>query len=374
MKIKGKRFLMPEEIDEDLCIEYENGIIKNIFSGQCNGALDLTDYIISAGFIDVHVHGFFGYDISEGTENALFEISKTLTETGVTAFLPTFVSMPFKKLRGIIRELKPKLCKAPGAIPLGFHMEGVFINPEMSGAMNPEYFITPSVDTAKKLLDAGNIKMFTVAPELKNAPELIKFLSGLGITVSLGHTKTDFETAEKAFLNGATSITHFFNAMPHFHHRNTGLIGAGFIYPFYLQFIPDGVHTSKEVLKIIHLFKERLVLITDCTEAGGMPEGKYKLGDYEIFTDKTSARLKSGALAGSILTMDRGVRNLVKYGGFTLSEAVRAATETPAKSINANMLGRIKAGNFANFTVLNRNLRVVMTIIKGKVVFDGRKN
>ena len=374
MKIKGKHFLMPEETEKNLCIEDENGIIKSISAEQCNDALDLTDYIISAGFIDMHIHGFFGHDISEGTEKALFEISKHLAETGVTAFLPTFISLPFKKLTSTIRHLTPKLCKAPGAIPLGFHIEGAFVNRDMCGAMNPEYFITPSIGAAKKLLEAGSINMFTVAPELKNAMGLIKFLYGQEITVSLGHTKTDFETAEKAFLNGATSITHLFNAMPHFHHRRTGLIGAGFIYPFYLQFIPDGVHTSKEVLKIMHLFKERLVLITDCTEAGGMPEGKYKLGDYEIFTDKTSVRLKDGTLAGSILTMDQGVRNLIKYGGFTLSEAARAATEIPAKSINANTLGRIKTGNFANFTVLDKNLKIVMTIIKGKVVFDGRKN
>ncbi len=372
MKIKGIHFFMPERVEKGLCIETEEDVVKSISSSNCIDALDLSDYFISAGFMDVHVHGFHGYDISEGTQKALLEMSKHLVETGVTTFLPTFVSMPFKKLSSTIEHLTPFLSKTEGAMPLGFHIEGEFINPEKCGAMNPVYFIAPTVKNAEKLLHCGSIKMFTVAPELNGALDLIKFLSVHNISVSLGHTQADFKSAEKAFFNGANSITHFFNAMPHFHHRNTGIIGAGFVYPFYLQFIADGEHTSKEVLKIMHLFKERLVLITDCTEAGGMKEGMYKLGDYEIFANKTSVRLKDGTLAGSILTMDKGVRNLVNFGGFSLEEALRTASENPAKSINAAKFGSIKIGNFANFTVLDKNLKVVMTIVKGKVVYDAR--
>ncbi len=363
---------MPTKMEEERFIEVEDGIIKNISADGGGNILDLSDYFISAGFIDVHIHGFYGHDISEGTKEALFEMSKHLTATGVTAFLPTFTSLPFSKLINAIKYLTVELNAVDGAIPLGFHIEGGFVNPEKCGAMNPKYFIAPSFETAKKFLQFGSIKMFTVAPELNGALNLIRFLSERGISVSLGHTRTDFETAEKAFFNGASSITHFFNAMPHFHHRNTGLIGAGLAYPFYLQFIADCVHTSKEVLKIMHLIKERLVLITDCTEAGGMNVGKHMLGDREIYSDETSARLKDGTLAGSILTMDRGVRNLVNYGGFSIEEAVQAASENPARSISAAKLGSIKAGNIANFTVFDKNLKVVMTIVKGKVVYDAR--
>ena len=372
MKIKGTHFFMPEKVDRKLCLEIEKGIIKNISDDLCLNSIDLSNYFISPGFIDVHIHGFSGHDIGEGTEEALYSMSLQLVKTGVTAFLPTFISMPFKDLMHVIGRLAPKLGEANGAIPLGFHVEGLFVNREKCGAMNPDYFIPPSIEVAKELIANGSVKMFTVAPELNGAVNVIQFLSTHNISVSLGHTKTDFKTAEKAFLSGATSITHFFNAMPEFHHRDSGLIGAGLVYPFYLQFISDGVHTQEEVIKIMRLLKRRVVLITDCTEAGGLLPGEYMLGDYKIFTDEKSARLKDGTLAGSILTMDKGVKNLVNIGGFSVEDAIRSATKNPAMSINANRLGRIRVGNFANFTVLDKNLDVVMTIVEGRIVYDSR--
>ena len=376
MKIKGLRFYMPDYTENSLVLTVENGRISSIERDtSCGSAdLDLSGYIVAPAFVDVHIHGFKGRDISEGTRDALFAMSNALPETGTGAFLPTFVSKPANELTSDIKNLAPVLNDAKGALPIGFHLEGTFVNREMHGAMNPHYFVELSIETAKKLTETGSVRMFTVAPELKNAIEVIRFLNAKGISVSLGHTKTDFETAKTAFLNGATSVTHLFNAMPHFHHRNTGLLGAAFSLPFFLQFIGDGVHTSKEVLKIVHLVKDRLALITDCTEAGGMPEGRYMLGDYEIFTDGVSARLKDGTLAGSVLTMDQGVRNLVRIGGFSVEEAICSATEIPARSIGANFVGAIKTGNLANIVALDEELNVVLTIVKGRVVFDGRRN
>ncbi len=372
MKIYAKHFFMPEELREPLCIEEKDGIITSIESKKCTDALNLEKFAVSAGFIDVHIHGFSGFDVSDGKTESLLEMSKRLPKTGTTAFLPTFVAMPFEKLKNALTEMTDAAKDAEGALPLGFHIEGVFVNPEKCGAMNPHYFIEPSLEKAEALKKAGNVRMFTVAPELKNAISVIKFLYENKISVSIGHSNASFRDAEKAFFSGASSITHFFNAMPHFHHRNTGVIGAGLVYPFYLQFIGDAVHTSAEVLKIMRFVKERLVLITDCTEAGGMPKGEYTLGDYKIFVDETSARLKDGTLAGSILTMEKGVKNLVRIGGFSIEEAIRAASENPAKSIGAKNIGKIKTGNLANFTVLDDDLNVVMTVVKGKVVYDAR--
>ncbi len=372
MKINAERLLAPEFFEGEFCIEENGGVITEIKRGFCEDAIDGKHFYVAPGFVDVHIHGFGGADISEGTEKALFKISEELAKTGTTDFLPTFVAIPKEELKKIISSLTPLLTKAKGSSPFGFHIEGGFVSKNKCGAMNPDYFLQPSPQFAEELVSAGKVKMFTVAPELPGALETISFLHKKNVFVSLGHTETDFETAQNAFFKGANSITHLFNAMPRFHHRNTGLIGAAFSLPFYLQFIGDGVHTSKEVFKIMHLVKERVVLVTDCTEAGGMPKGKYTLGDYEIFTDGVSARLENGTLAGSVLTMDKGVRNLVRFGGFSPEEAVRTATEIPADSVGEERLGRIKEGAFANFTLLDDNLEVKMTISKGRVIYDAR--
>ena len=370
MKINAEQIFTPSFSEGRFCIETEDGVIKEIKNGFCEGALNAKNYYVAPGFVDVHIHGFAGSDISEATGEALFKISESIAKTGTANFLPTFVSMPFEELKRAISSLSKLLDKTKGATPFGFHIEGGFVNKEKCGAMNPNYFIAPSLQKAEELVSAGRVRMFTVAPELDGAMELIKYLSKRGVYVSLGHTKTDFETAKQAYYSGATSITHLFNAMPHFHHRNTGLIGAAFALPFFLQFIGDGVHTSKEVIKMVHLAKERLALITDCTEAGGMPKGHYMLGDFEIFSDGISARLKDGTLAGSVLTMDRGVRNLIRYGNFSKEEAIRSATEIPALSAGETHMGVIKSGAYADFVILDEDFNVKMTIVKGKVAYD----
>ncbi len=372
MKINCEHIFAPAFSEGKFCVSEENGKIKSITKGFCKDALNLPDFYIAPGFVDVHIHGFGGADISEGTTDALFKISESLAKTGTANFLPTFVSEPFDDLKKAVHSLTPFLKKAKGATPFGFHIEGGFVNKNKAGAMNPDYFIAPSPSRAEALISAGSVRMFTVAPELPGALGLISFLKANGVSISLGHTETDYKTAEMAFYAGAGSITHVFNAMPHFHHRDTGLIGAAFSLPFYLQFIGDGVHTAREVIKIMHLVKERLVLITDCTEAGGMPQGKYMLGDYEIFVNENSARLKDGTLAGSILTMDSGVRNLVRFGGFPKEEAIRAATEIPAKSVGEKLMGRIRTGGYADFAVLDEGFNVKMTVSKGRVIYDAR--
>ncbi len=372
MRINAEQIFAPAFSEGKFCIETEKGVIKEVKNGFCSDALNAKNYFVAPGFVDVHIHGFAGSDISEGTKEALFKISEHLAKTGTANFLPTFVSMPFDELKRAVSSLTHLLNQAKGATPFGFHIEGGFVNKEVCGAMNPEHFIAPSLSKAEELTSSGNIRMFTVAPELPGAMEVIRYLSERSVFVSLGHTKTDFETAQKAFYGGASSVTHLFNAMPHFHHRNTGLIGAAFALPFFLQFIGDGVHTSKEVIKMVHLAKERLALITDCTEAGGMPEGHYMLGDFEIYSDGISARLKDGTLAGSVLTMDRGVRNLIRYGGFSREEAIRSATEIPALSVGETRMGVIKSGAYADFVLLDEGFNVRLTIVKGKVVYDAR--
>jgi N-acetylglucosamine-6-phosphate deacetylase len=372
--IKTDNLYTPEKIEGNVYVEVKDAKIKHLAFDKPDEnieMLDLTGYIVSPGFIDVHIHGYGGHDTMEGTKEAISSIAKGLATRGVTSFLPTTVAAPVTEIEKVI-SISPQLDSIEGAKPLGFHLEGPFLSKQEPGAMDPKLFEEASIEKASTLLDSGKIIMITIAPEVANNLEVIEFLVSNGVNVSLGHTATDYETAVKAFVKGATSITHFFNAIKPFQHRAPGLVGAGMLYPFYLQFIADGVHTHKATIQIMSkLFKERLVLITDAIMAAGLDKpGKYTLGGFTIVVDEISARLENGTLAGSILTMDRGVRNLIEFGNLNLSEALRCASTNPAKSIGVKDRGLIKKDNFADFVVLDKNtLQVVATIREGKVIY-----
>lgn len=372
--IKTDNLYTPDRIEGNVYIEVSESRIKHIAFEKPSSdldILDLTNYILAPGFIDVHIHGYGGHDTMEGTEEAISTMAKGLSSRGVTSFLPTTVGSPVTELEKVI-SISSRLDDIEGAKPLGFHLEGPFLSKQEPGAMNPDLFEDASVEKISALLNSGRVIMISIAPEVANNLEVIEFLVSKGVRVSLGHTATDYETAVKALAKGATSITHFFNAIKPFQHRAPGLIGAGMLYPFYLQFIADGVHTHKATIQIMSkLFKDRLVLITDAIMAAGLDKpGKYRLGGFTIIVDEVSARLENGTLAGSILTMDKGVRNLVEFGGLSLSEAFRCASTNPAKSICVNDRGSIKKGNFADFAVLDINsLHVAATIREGKMVY-----
>jgi len=372
--IKTDNLYTPEKIEGNVYVEVKDAKIKHLAFDKPDEnieMLDLTGYIVSPGFIDVHIHGYGGHDTMEGTIEAISSIAKGLATRGITSFLPTTVAAPVTEIEKVI-SISPQLDSIEGAKPLGFHLEGPFLSKQEPGAMDPKLFEEASVEKASTLLDSGKIIMITIAPEVANNLEVIEFLVTNGVNVSLGHTATDYETAVKAFVKGATSITHFFNAIKPFQHRAPGLVGAGMLYPFYLQFIADGVHTHKATIQIMSkFFKDRLVLITDAIMAAGLDKpGKYTLGGFTIVVDEISARLENGTLAGSILTMDRGVRNLIEFGNLNLSEALRCASTNPAKSIGVKDRGLIKKDNFADFVVLDKNtLQVVATIREGKVIY-----
>jgi N-acetylglucosamine-6-phosphate deacetylase len=372
--IKTDNLYTPEKIEGNVYVEVKDAKIKHLAFDKPDEnieMLDLTGYIVSPGFIDVHIHGYGGHDTMEGTIEAISSIAKGLATRGITSFLPTTVAAPVTEIEKVI-SISPQLDSIEGAKPLGFHLEGPFLSKQEPGAMDPKLFEEASIEKASTLLDSGKIIMITIAPEVANNLEVIEFLVTNGVNVSLGHTATDYETAVKAFVKGATSITHFFNAIKPFQHRAPGLVGAGMLYPFYLQFIADGVHTHKATIQIMSkFFKDRLVLITDAIMAAGLDKpGKYTLGGFTIVVDEISARLENGTLAGSILTMDRGVRNLIEFGNLNLSEALRCASTNPAKSIGVKDRGLIKKDNFADFVVLDKNtLQVVATIREGKVIY-----
>jgi len=372
--IKTDHFYSPEPIEGTVYIEVNNSRIEQVsFEPPTSNTelLDLTNFVVGPGFIDVHIHGFAGHDTMEGTLEAISSMAEKLASTGTTAFLPTTTGAPVETLKPIM-DLSNSFAQIKGAKPLGLHLEGPFISKKVPGAMDPNLFRQANKDDIMELLSEGKALMVTMAPEIEGHLDMIELFAGYGVSVSLGHTSTDYETAAKAFAKGATSITHYFNAMSPFQHRQPGLIGAGLLYPFYLQFIADGVHTHIATIKIMCQYvKDRLVLITDATMAAGLGKpGTYTLGNRKIIVDETSARLENGTLAGSVLTMDRGFRNLICVGGLSVSEAFTCASLLPAKSIGLTDRGTVKKGAMADIVVLHtETLQVEATIREGNLIY-----
>ncbi len=372
--IKANRLFTPDELRGTFWVEIEAGRIKYILTEQPSGVevLDATGLVVAPGFIDVHIHGYGGHDIMEASDEALKSMTIGLPHAGVTSFLPTTVGARIATLQHVMTTLTPELSTVEGARPLGWHLEGPFLNENMPGAMNPKDFEIPTVANAKALVDSGPVMLMAIAPEREGAIPVIEYLVSRGVHVSIGHTDTDFEHAVVGIAAGATSINHLFNVMRPLLHREPGPVGAAFLYDVYLQFIADGVHTHPATIALVcRYLKDRLVLISDSVLAAGLGvKGEFIFDGQKVTVDETSVRLEGGRLAGSILTLDRAVRNVVNIGGLDLASAFRAAGRNPARSIGVTDRGIIRPGAVADIVILTSDLHVSSTICEGSVVYS----
>jgi N-acetylglucosamine-6-phosphate deacetylase len=259
-----------------------------------------------------------------------------------------------------------------GATPLGLHVEGPFLNLKKKGAHNPAYLRAPDLDTVADWSPATGVRLVTLAPELPGALDVAAALASRGVLVSAGHSMATYAEATAGFDAGVRYGTHLFNAMPPLEHREPGLPGALLSddRPT-VGLIADGVHTHPAVITMVwRALGQRLNLVTDAMAALGMEPGTHLLGDYEVFVDETSCRLANGTLAGSILSLDEALRNLVRYGGCTLEEALPTVTTTPARAIGLDHeRGRIAPGFVADLVLLSPDLRVHGTIAEGQLVY-----
>ncbi len=345
-------------------VEIERGLITGV--GLSNpGARGLA----VPGFIDVQINGFAGIDFTEASVDDYQHVARCLAETGVTSFQPTLISLPLDNYLSALRDFQPDAVRA-GRV-LGMHLEGPFIAPVRCGAHDPKNMIAPDLGIAAQLLESGKITHMTIAPELPGALDLISFVASKGVTVSLGHTDTDAEVANAAFNRGASSVTHIFNAQRPFSHRAPGLgVTALTRDDVFVTAIVDGIHLADAtVLLIANAAGDRLVLITDAIAATGQPDGEYLLGDRTVTLSNGACRLPDGTLAGSALTMDQAIRNLIGLG-FDLPRAVAAATSSPAALIKRPDLGSLSPGAAADVCVLDDNLAVARTIAFGAETFS----
>ena len=329
---------------------------KFVKVGKIDGdGIDFGGKTVIPGLVDVHTHGCVNFD----TMDAKFdEMCDYLAKNGVTSWLPTTMTVSMEDIAKTMNT--DTNCK--GAQILGFHMEGPYINVKYKGAQNEKFIKAPDIEEFKKL---PNVKMVTIAPEVEGSMEFIKEAKDLCV-VSMGHTDTTYDIAMEAIKNGASCLTHSFNAMPPLHHRNPGLLGAGMETGIYAQIICDGLHIHKAV--ILAMYKifgtDRLVLISDSMRATGVADGEYEFGGQPIIVKDSVARTLNGAIAGSTSTLWTCVNKAVEFG-IPFDDAVKMASETPAKMIGVNK-GQIAEGYDADFVVLDDQRQILATYIAGE--------
>ena len=335
--------------------------------------IDAAGLLLAPGFIDLQINGAFGDDFTSAP-TSIWRAAERLPRYGVTSFLPTIISSPLSQIAAgqeVVIAGQPAGFR--GARPLGLHVEGPFLNPRKKGAHHPNHLRQPDLNAVADWSPAAGVRLVTLAPELPGALDVIAALSARGVLVSLGHSMATYDQAAAGFDAGARGGTHLFNAMPALGHRDPGLVGALLTDErLTVGFIADGIHTHPAVIKLVWqaLGSGRLALVTDAMAALGMPPGRYRLGDDEVMVDAVSCRLADGALAGSILSPDQALRNLIAAAGCTLAEALPMVTTTPARAIGlGHARGRIAEGCIADMVLLTPDLHVRTTIVEGDVVY-----
>lgn len=338
--------------------------------------IDFGDAILAPGFFDIHIHGGAGLDLMRAQPADLSRLGTFLSSHGVTSYFPTTVAAPLDTTYAALERLADAI-EAPAngdrvqARPLGIHLEGPFLSHKRRGVHPPEYLVNPTVEVFDRMWQAarGQVRMMTIAPEIPGAIEVITEAARRNVCVSIGHSDAEMPIAKDAVKAGARHATHTFNAMRPLDHREPGIIGEVLSDDrITADLIADGIHVSPEVVKVFLQAKgpERAVLITDAISATGMPDGRYQLGPIQVDV-KDGKCTSNGSLAGSVLTMDRAVRNVTRFSNWTLREAVRAATLNPAQAVGLSAKqGSLTPGSNADFVVMNPAGDVLKTIVAGR--------
>lgn len=368
--------ITPTGIISDALIHLASGKIKEIgqFKGQRleGRVIDASGLLATPGWIDIQINGGFGMDFTDDP-SAIWEVARHLPQYGTTSFLPTIITSPLETVRTAMSLLK----KGPpagwvGAQPLGLHTEGPFLNKQKKGAHNPNFLQAPEAGKVKDFSRENGIWLVTLAPELDGAAKLIADLCERGVIVSAGHSMANYEQAQKAFTTGVQCLTHLYNAMPSLLHRDPGLPGAFLTHASIIAgLIVDGIHCHPAMVKLAWQSRgaDGIALVTDAMGAMGMPPGQYRFGGFDITVDEVSARLEDGTLAGSILTHDVALQNMLKWYGLKVEEVIPAMTSTPAKLLNLPNKGRLTPGADADLVLITPLGEVQHTLIAGQLVF-----
>lgn len=338
-------------------------------------AINLNGKYIVPGFIDVHIHGADGYDVMDNSIESLEKISQFVVTHGTTEFLATTLTASKETLLEVLEKVgKVQNKDLNGATIFGVHMEGPYFDKEYKGAQNEKYLKEANVAEISDYLNVkkGLVKLFSLTARGEKVEESIKYLKENGTIVSVGHSYATFDETIKAIEAGVSHSTHTFNAMRGFTHREPGVVGAVLTSDkVTCEVIFDKIHVHPESVRLLLKAKglNKVVCITDAMCATGLPDGDYKLGELDVFVKDNQARLKSnGALAGSVLTMDKAFKNILDLG-YSIFDAVKLTSTNVAKEFSLDS-GVIEEGKRANLTVLDENFNVCMTIVNGKILYQ----
>lgn len=384
MIIKNANIITPFEIRRNSNLIVEHGKIGDLVSGEVideesfDQVIDADGKYLAPGFIDIHNHGNFGHDTMEGTNEAIDSMADHHLQHGVTSFLLTTMTSD-------LRDIKKALQKAgeyihtnrkqekPLAQVLGVYLEGPYFSEEKKGAQPAEHLKNVSLAELQGLIEAsgGTIKVVSLAPELEGAPEVINHLKSQGITVAAGHSMATYAEMKKGVDAGISLATHLYNGMRDFSHREPGIVGAVLTDDrVFAEIICDGIHlhTGAMELALRAKGKDRLVLITDAMMAAGLDDGEYELGGYAVYVTDGTARLEDGTLAGSTLTLNTAVYNMVNIVNVPLHDAVRMASLNPAQAIGISAeKGSIEWGKDADLIMFAEDLQISWAMLQGRI-------
>jgi len=333
--------------------------------------IDANGAYVSAGFIDLHIHGSGGSDVMDATPDALETISSTLLQTGTTSFLATTMTMSNEDIDKALQNIQLHATKVSGAHVLGIHLEGPFINISKHGAQDKEYVQEPNMVLIENYMQ--EVKMITLAPEIEGAEGFVKLLTKEypHVILSIGHSDASYEESQKSFAWGISHATHLFNAMNPYHHRKPGIVGAVFDSDVTCDIIADLVHTHPTTLELVQkVKKEKLILITDAMRAGCMKCGIYDLGGRSVEVGEGKAILEDGTLAGSVLKMNDALSNMRAHTSMSLVEIVNSVTKIPASKLGIPK-GELREGYDADIVIFDENFSIISTIVSGEVKYRG---
>lgn len=354
-------------------ISIRDGLITD--DGAGGAVFDASGLIVAPGLIDLQVNGGFGLDITTNP-TSLWEIGRQLPRYGVTAFLPTVVSSSTQTVRVALETIEAGPPAGwQGATPLGIHAEGPMLSPFRRGAHRLEALVSPAADPVSEWGHLRHLRMVTLAPELHGASAMVRRLVALGVVVSVGHSDADYSTTVRSFEWGVTHGTHLFNAMSGYDHHAPGMAAALLATKGVSSgLIVDGEHVHPAVVAIAWAAQgpDGLVLVTDAMAAMGVGDGDYKLGDVPVVVRGTRAENPEGRLAGSVLTMDEAMRNLIRFTGCDPGQAITAASTIAARIVGDAERGALRPGQRGDITLFDQSLQVRATIVGGAVVHDAR--
>jgi N-acetylglucosamine-6-phosphate deacetylase len=380
--IAARRLITSDAVVEYPLVRVEDGRISQIESlNSADHELAEATYrfpeaTLVPAYVDIHIHGCAGHDVMEADSEALDAIGAYLSSRGVGAYFPTTVTSPtdetLRSLTGLATEIRRRAASVDyGATPLGIHLEGPFLSHLKRGVHMDALLQLPTVSMFDRFWQAaeGQIRLMTIAPELPEATELIKHATALGVRCSMGHSDAKVCEADAGFVAGARSATHTFNAMRAIDHREPGL--AAYVLDkrsLFAEIICDGIHVDPLMVRLFFKAKDkdRIILVTDGMSATGMPDGTYMLGDMKVEV-RDGRCTSNGTLAGSVLTLDRGVQNFINFTSASLDTAVAAASLNPSRLMGIeDSWGSLEEGRAANITVLSPSAEIVQTFLTGR--------